>query len=181
MAEDRKARLAALAAKAANKGAPRIQKDIENNDENNTDDDIVDKMEVGVTEEPTTIKFRNYVPQYKELSVGAGTVQVETDMQTTKDTASGIKRRRIEDDAEKDVELSLEKALESAKRELLTSPTANNELSALAPKKVNWDLKRDLQPKLEKLERRTQRAIVELLHQRLEREAAEEVEEDDLD
>mmetsp|Transcript_27651 Transcript_27651/g.39545 ORF Transcript_27651/g.39545 Transcript_27651/m.39545 type:complete len:182 (-) Transcript_27651:42-587(-) len=181
MAEDRKARLAALASKAANKSAPRIEKDTGNNNEKNSSDDIADKMEIAATEEPTTIKFRNYIPQSKELSVGAGTLLLENDMQTTKDTATVSKRRRIEDDVEKDAELSLEKALESAKLELLTSPTANNEISALAPKKVNWDLKRDLQPKLDKLERRTQRAIVELLHQRLEREAAEEVEEDDLD
>ncbi len=33
----------------------------------------------------------------------------------------------------------------------------------VAPKKANWDLKRDVQPKLDKLERRTQRAIVQLM------------------
>jgi coiled-coil domain-containing protein 12 len=43
----------------------------------------------------------------------------------------------------------------------------------VATRKVNWDLKRDVQYKMEKLERRTQRAIVGLLRERLEREAAE--------
>jgi len=33
----------------------------------------------------------------------------------------------------------------------------------LAPKKPNWDLKRDVEKKLEVLEKRTQRAIVKLL------------------
>ena len=33
----------------------------------------------------------------------------------------------------------------------------------MAPKKANWDLKRDVQPKLDKLERRTQRALVEIM------------------
>jgi len=36
-------------------------------------------------------------------------------------------------------------------------------LLSLAPKKPNWDLKRDVAKKLEKLDRRTQRAIAELL------------------
>ena len=33
----------------------------------------------------------------------------------------------------------------------------------IAPKKVNWDLKRDVEKKLQKLNRRTQKAIAELL------------------
>ncbi len=33
----------------------------------------------------------------------------------------------------------------------------------LQPKKANWDLKRDVAPKLQKLERRTQAAMVELM------------------
>lgn len=38
----------------------------------------------------------------------------------------------------------------------------------LAPKKPNWDLKRDIEKKLEKLDSRTQRAIYEIIRQRLE-------------
>jgi hypothetical protein len=37
----------------------------------------------------------------------------------------------------------------------------------IAPKKPNWDLKRDISKKLEKLERRTQGAIVKLIKQKL--------------
>ena len=33
----------------------------------------------------------------------------------------------------------------------------------MAPKKANWDLKRDIEKKLDKLERRTQRAILETM------------------
>jgi len=36
-------------------------------------------------------------------------------------------------------------------------------LTNLAPKKIDWDLKRDISKKLDKLERRTQKAILELL------------------
>eukprot|EP00118_Oscarella_pearsei_P017882 m.180019 g.180019 ORF g.180019 m.180019 type:complete len:161 (+) comp39237_c0_seq20:2482-2964(+) len=42
-------------------------------------------------------------------------------------------------------------------------------LLSLAPKKPDWDLKRDVSRKLEKLERRTQRAIVDLIRQHLQK------------
>ena len=35
----------------------------------------------------------------------------------------------------------------------------------VAPKKANWDLRRDVAKKLEKLERRTQRALVQLMQE----------------
>ena len=37
----------------------------------------------------------------------------------------------------------------------------------LAPRKPDWDLKRDVAKKLDKLERRTQKAIAELIRDRL--------------
>lgn len=37
------------------------------------------------------------------------------------------------------------------------------DLTKLQPRKIDWDLKRDITPKLQKLERRTQRAIAELI------------------
>ncbi|KAL5509361.1 hypothetical protein EMCRGX_G004721 [Ephydatia muelleri] len=44
-----------------------------------------------------------------------------------------------------------------------TAPFQTLNLANLAPRKIDWDLKRDIAKKLEKLERRTQRAIVELI------------------
>lgn len=41
------------------------------------------------------------------------------------------------------------------------------DISSLAPRKPDWDLKRDVAKKLEKLERRTQKAIAELIWDRL--------------
>eukprot|EP00842_Homolaphlyctis_polyrhiza_P004986 jgi/Hompol1/5489/HPOL_001989-RA len=41
------------------------------------------------------------------------------------------------------------------------------DLENLAPKKPNWDLKRDLDKKMEKLARKTQAAITDLIRQRL--------------
>lgn len=47
-------------------------------------------------------------------------------------------------------------------------------LASMAPKKANWDLKREIEPRLAKLERRTQRALVEIMleeeQQRLQQE-----------
>jgi len=40
----------------------------------------------------------------------------------------------------------------------------------LAPRKPDWDLKRDIAPKLAKLEKRTQKAIAELIRERLKEE-----------
>ncbi|MFH4976552.1 hypothetical protein AB6A40_003261 [Gnathostoma spinigerum] len=40
-------------------------------------------------------------------------------------------------------------------------------IATLAPRKVDWDLKRDIADRMAKLERRTERAIAELIRQRL--------------
>ncbi|CAM9853979.1 unnamed protein product [Ectocarpus sp. 12 AP-2014] len=50
--------------------------------------------------------------------------------------------------------------------------TQDEEELNIAPKKANWDLKRDVEKKLEKLDRRTQRAIVEIIRERMAEEAA---------
>ena len=41
------------------------------------------------------------------------------------------------------------------------------DIHTIAPRKPDWDLKRDVAKKLEKLERRTQKAIAELIRDRL--------------
>jgi coiled-coil domain-containing protein 12 len=47
-------------------------------------------------------------------------------------------------------------------------PTEKEEVRLdVAPKKPNWDLKRDITKKLEKLERRTQQAIVEMIREQV--------------
>jgi len=46
----------------------------------------------------------------------------------------------------------------------------------VAPKKANWDLKRDIAKKLEKLERRTQQAIVELIKDKVAEGGGEDAE-----
>uniref|UniRef100_A0A1I7Y157 Coiled-coil domain-containing protein 12 n=1 Tax=Steinernema glaseri TaxID=37863 RepID=A0A1I7Y157_9BILA len=48
-----------------------------------------------------------------------------------------------------------------------TSVIQEISVNTLAPRKLDWDLKRDVKEKLEKLERQTQRAINQLIRQRL--------------
>ena len=52
-------------------------------------------------------------------------------------------------------------------KEAVYDPIKGIDLSTLAPKKTDWDLKRDVSRKMDKLERRTQKAIVHLIRDRL--------------
>lgn len=54
--------------------------------------------------------------------------------------------------------------LEAAKSKVVIDEL---DITNLAPRKPDWDLKRDVAKKLEKLERRTQKAIAELIRDRL--------------
>lgn len=54
--------------------------------------------------------------------------------------------------------------MESAKSEVVIDQL---DVTSLAPRKPDWDLKRDIAKKLEKLERQTQKAIAELIRDRL--------------
>ncbi|XP_033269183.1 coiled-coil domain-containing protein 12 isoform X1 [Orcinus orca] len=58
------------------------------------------------------------------------------------------------------VEEKVKEQLEAAKPEPIIEEV---DLANLAPRKPDWDLKRDVAKKLEKLEKRTQRAIAELI------------------
>ncbi|XP_059154718.1 coiled-coil domain-containing protein 12-like [Physella acuta] len=63
-----------------------------------------------------------------------------------------------------DVITSIKDELESGKTDHIVTEV---DLSNLAPRKPDWDLKRDVSKKIEKLEKRTQRAIAELIRERL--------------
>jgi coiled-coil domain-containing protein 12 len=153
---DRKARLAALAAKAGRaKETPAVE------DENTAADssEVSDKA----TTTPT-VTFRNYTPVHGSLNE-----------KNAQDEEPSSKRARQEEPAVS----ALEQALAKAKAEAAVSATGTStsalqqtgNLGVVAPKKANWDLKRDIKPKLDKLEKRTQKAIVQLLKERLQQEA----------
>lgn len=63
-----------------------------------------------------------------------------------------------------DVNSEVKDQLESAKSEMVIDQL---DVTSLAPRKPDWDLKRDVEKKLQKLERQTQRAIAELIRERL--------------
>ena len=46
-----------------------------------------------------------------------------------------------------------------------TDGVQGDDIINVAPKKANWDLRRDVANKLEKLERRTQRALVAIMQE----------------
>ena len=46
-----------------------------------------------------------------------------------------------------------------------TNGVQGDNIINVAPKKANWDLRRDVAKKLEKLERRTQRALVAIMQE----------------
>ena len=143
---DRKARLAALASKAGrSKPAPTNAQEEESPE---------DPMEQGPE---AKLKFRNYAP--KDEALGKDEDDDENDDQQLP------KRQRTDD-----TKSALQEALEAAKQD--AKPMATTSVEPMAPKKINWDLKRDIGDQLAKLERRTQKAIVELLKERLENEAA---------
>ncbi|KAM6452996.1 coiled-coil domain-containing protein 12 [Liasis olivaceus] len=87
------------------------------------------------------LKLRNYVPEDEEL-----------------------KERVVPKAKPASVEDKVKDQLEAAKPELIIEEV---DLANLAPRKPDWDLKRDVAKKLEKLEKRTQRAIAELIRERL--------------
>ncbi|XP_001842700.2 coiled-coil domain-containing protein 12 [Culex quinquefasciatus] len=85
--------------------------------------------------------FRNYRPESEEIQESA-----------------------LEEVQPTDVEREI-----SSQLELMRAPIVIEEIDIanLAPRKPDWDLKRDVSKKLEKLERRTQKAIAELIRDRL--------------
>jgi len=116
----------------------------------NADDDVVDNAndddggDDGKNEEEMrTIKLRNYVP---------------------KDIASLEGRAEILPNA-----IAPEFKFSGKEEEEGEATTTTTTTTTSLPKKQNWDLKRDVAKKLEKLERQTNRAIAELAREEEER------------
>mmetsp|Transcript_57945 Transcript_57945/g.172934 ORF Transcript_57945/g.172934 Transcript_57945/m.172934 type:complete len:206 (-) Transcript_57945:107-724(-) len=136
------------------------------------------------------LRFRNYAPRDESL-VEDGEKSSSRRAKRKRDAEQkAAEGRELSSGAAPTERTPLERALLQAKLDARASSAravaavgggggSGEDLVAMAPKKVNWDLKRDVKGKIDKLERRTQRAIVELLRERLEREASEGGEDDD--
>ncbi|KAJ4898503.1 Cwf18 protein [Raphanus sativus] len=104
-----------------------------------------EEEDVAGDEDGPAMKFRNYVPQDKELQDGK---VAPPELPKFEDPITALPP-------------SVEK-----KEDAFVN---------IAPKKPNWDLRRDVQKKLDELERRTQRAYKLMEEHRKEREADEDV------
>lgn len=127
--------------------------------------DIPDPV-VATSEEPVAKKpkFRNYQPFDKKLANDETTSSI-VEKSNEENIKKKIKSVEDSDDAHPVVKKTLlEEELEKAQNEEIN----------LVPKKVNADLKQQIVGKLEKLKRRTQKAIVEILREKLSMEAIDE-------
>ncbi|KAF8727610.1 hypothetical protein AX14_007219 [Amanita brunnescens Koide BX004] len=106
-------------------------------------------------EETTILKTRNFDPETRTLRKRAA---VDEDMTDTveKDVAGLAEKIITEDERRRQQEL---------------------DVFNIAPKRPNWDLKREMEKKLAKLERKTQEAVHTLIRQRL---AAQKGQSDDI-
>lgn len=79
-------------------------------------------------------------------------------------TDEKLKANQLSKILPKEVKTQVEDQLAASKPEPLVQEV---DLLNLAPRKPDWDLKRDVAKKLTKLEKRTQKAIAELIRERL--------------
>ena len=188
--DDRKARLKALAARAG-----RTKQPVEGDADATTSDDI----DEGSKKKPA-LKFRNYAPQDDNLdTAGKSGDDLENNDASSSQQQPASKKPRIdsggggegnEGGAVKSSKMALQEALQEAQIEMkvtsnntakATTGTGTVDVKSVAPQKIDADLKRGIADKLAKLERRTQRSIVEMLKERLELEAEREVDGEDDD
>lgn len=96
---------------------------------------------VCISEKQVVLKFRNYLPQDESLR------------------AYCLPRPSVEE---------LEKQILKEQKEGFQAALNEDILTQIAPKKENWDLKRDLKKKLAILNNRTDRSIVKLIKMKIE-------------
>jgi coiled-coil domain-containing protein 12 len=121
---------------------------------------VREAKELGVPEgQPRpTLRFRNYTPLNQDIASEVETPEVNLKRRTTDTVERAVAGLT-------DQVLATEEERQKAEMDLFT----------LAPRKANWDLKRDVEKKLAKLERQTQACIIELIRQRLQGEQGQQV------
>ena len=188
---DRKARLAALAARAG-----RTRHIVKNGGGDDGDDDD-DEQQTGSflaatnglsvppttrTTTATTTTTTDRQPQTQDLHGGSIANNNDNDVIRTKKARTqksllelALQRMQVELDIGQDTTTS--SSLSSPHTTTTTTNTSvmkktkqkqQNSNNLIMTHKLNWDLKRDIQPNLMVLEKRTQKALVQLLKDRLE-------------
>ena len=140
-----------------------------------------------MSENKPKIRFRNYTPYDQTLLAASKVDDVDSSKdqiveKPASDDYSKLKINNITTGTSesavktstnivtlKPEENAIEKELSQVENKLNNGNSA--ELNII-PKKINWDLKRHIEPKVEKLRKRTQRAIVEILKEKLSSEEA---------
>ena len=114
------------------------------------------------------LKFRNYVPKDQELREAKARARAgeHTHAVLHHRSAERLTLQISEAHAPEPEEPAVEAAAEEEE-------DVGEVLLSVQPKKANWDLRRDVAKKLEKLDKRTQRAMIELMRQEEERRTAE--------
>ncbi|XP_052180729.1 uncharacterized protein LOC127793946 [Diospyros lotus] len=125
----------AAAARRERLRALRAAQDLLNTPDDDSAVQVDNETDVANEENNLNMKFRNYLPHDKQLQEGKLAPPVLP---------------KFEDPV----------AIVPVPEERKEDPFVN-----IAPKKPNWDLRRDLQKKLDKLERRTQKAMFQLMEQ----------------
>lgn len=113
--------------------------------------------------EETRVVFRNYKPQDSAL---------QPKKRPHNEAASEIEGESAENRPSKNKKVEEEQDIIAKELRELSSDEIN-----IVPKKPNWDLKQQVAGKLDKLRRRTQRAVVDILREKV----AKEAENDDID
>ncbi|KAF9584396.1 hypothetical protein BGW38_006612 [Lunasporangiospora selenospora] len=91
-----------------------------------------------------SLSFRNYTPINSELSSSGTKIATSMDLgETVESKMEGVVERVILEDQEKRGQ--------------------DVDIFNLAPKAPNWDLKRDIEPRILKLEKKTRAAIIEII------------------
>ncbi|KAF9973278.1 hypothetical protein BGZ73_003477 [Actinomortierella ambigua] len=94
-----------------------------------------------------SLTFRNYTP-------------INEDLKTDSDIRASAPRAPEGVDT---VEKKTEGVVEAVIQEEEKKRAQDVDIFSLAPMKPNWDLRRDIEPRLQKLEKRTRAAIIELI------------------
>ncbi|CAG8503496.1 7926_t:CDS:2 [Paraglomus occultum] len=100
-----------------------------------------------------TLRFRNYTPLNEDIRAN-----------------SVVKIAKPEDIGDDTVEKTAEQIIKKIEVEEETTKE-DVDLFNLAPKNPNWDLRRDVENRLKRLERRTQASIAQLIRMRLQGES----------
>ncbi|KAG0303568.1 hypothetical protein BGZ97_001850 [Linnemannia gamsii] len=102
------------------------------------------KLESAGGDDSVSMSFRNYTPANEALKDQESKITTPADIgDTIEKKMEGVVERVIQEEDEKRAK--------------------DVDIFTLAPKKPNWDLKRDIEPKLLKLEKKTRAAVIELI------------------